>query len=109
MKPESLVLTRTNHCLDEDHRASEGEAASASSQKRLARAGAVLAAGGVTVESLKSLFADRSDGVDSINRFAEDGQGTSTNACMIAVPATRTLHACRGSSDRGAWVALSFA
>ena len=102
------ALTRTNHCLVDEHRAREGEAASASSQKRLARAGAVLAAGGVTVDSLKALFADRSDGVDSINRFAEDGQGTSTNACMIAVPATRTLHACRGSSDRGAWIALSF-
>ncbi len=102
------VLTRTNHCLVEDHRTHEGEVASASSQKRLARAGAVLAAGAVTVDSLKALFADRSDGVDSINRFAEDGQGTSTNACMIAEPATRTLHVCRGSSDRGAWVDLTF-
>lgn len=101
-------LARTNHCLVEEHRLHEGEAASASSQKRLAKANAKLSAGGVTVASLKHLFADRSDGIDSINRFAEDGQGTSTNACMIAIPATRTLHACRGSSDRGAWCELNF-
>ena len=102
------TLTRTNHCLVDEHRIRESEPASASSQKRLAKADATLASGRVSVASLKSLFADRSDGVDSINRFAEDGQGTSTNACMIAIPATRTLHACRGSSDRGIWRELTF-
>ena len=51
---------------------------------------------------------DRSDGVDSINRFAEDEQGTTTNACVIAVPARRELWACRGSADRGEWVRLRF-
>jgi isopenicillin-N N-acyltransferase like protein len=102
------ILTRTNHCLAPAHQHDEGEAASASSRKRVARAEAVLSQGGVTVASLKALFADRTDGIDSINRFAEDGQGTSTNACLIAEPARRTLHACRGSSDRGTWVSLTF-
>jgi isopenicillin-N N-acyltransferase-like protein len=101
-------LSRTNHCLDGAHRTLEGEPATASSQKRLARSQAVLAAGGVTVAAVRALFADRSDGVDSINRFGEDGQGTSTNACIITVPAQRRLHACRGSADRGAWVELAF-
>lgn len=101
-------LTRTNHCQDALHARSEGEAASSSSQARLARVTASLAGGGQNVERLQQLFADRSDGVDSINRFAEDQQGTSTNACLIAIPARRELHACRGSSDRGQWVRLTF-
>jgi isopenicillin-N N-acyltransferase-like protein len=101
-------LTRTNHCQDAAHARIEGEAATASSKARLARVTGWLAGGGQTVTSLKRLFADRSDGVDSINRFAEDQQGTSTNACLVAVPARRELHACRGSSDRGEWVTLTF-
>ena len=40
--------------------------------------------------------------------FAEDGQGTSTNACIVAHPAARILRACRGAADRGAWVTLGF-
>ena len=102
------ALARTNHCLVDAHRADEGEAATASSQARLATARRTLEAGQVTVASLQALFAERDHGIDSINRFADDGQGTSTNACLIAEPATRTLHACRGSSDRGAWVTLTF-
>jgi hypothetical protein len=99
---------RTNHCQEAAHQRLEGEPASPSSLARLRRAQRWLAAGGQDVESLKRLFADRSDGVDSINRFAEDKQGTSTNACLIAIPARRELHACRGSSDRGRWVRLGF-
>jgi hypothetical protein len=60
------------------------------------------------VDSLKALFADRRDGVDSINRFGEDGQGTATNACLITRPASKELWACRGSSDRGQWVKLGW-
>lgn len=101
------ALARTNHCLVDAHARIEGEAPTASSRKRLAHAAAATAAP-QSVDSLRRLFADRSDGVDSINRFAEDGQGTSTNACLIAVPARRELHACRGSADRGAWVTLRF-
>jgi hypothetical protein len=101
-------LVRTNHCLDERHRPGEGEPPSSSSLQRLAIAQERLAAQGATVESLQALFADRSRGVDSINRYAEDGQGTSTNAVMIAIPARRLLYACRGSSDRGRWRQLAF-
>ncbi len=105
---EQGPLARTNHCLDGDHQAREGEPATASSQKRLARARAVLGAGGVTADGLKALFADRADGVDSINRWPEDDQGTTTNACWIAQPSLRTVHACRGPADRGRWITISF-
>jgi isopenicillin-N N-acyltransferase-like protein len=102
-------LTRTNHCQDTAHsRIEDPTAASPSSKARLARVTGRLAAGKQTVDGLRALFADRSDGVDSVNRFPEDNQGTSTNACVIAVPARRELHACRGSSDRGEWVRLPF-
>lgn len=101
-------LNRTNHCLDAQHQASEGEAPSSSSKARLQRVGQRLAAGRLDVAAIKTLFADRNDGVDSVNRFAEDNQGTATDACLIAVPARRELHACRGSADRGAWTVLPF-
>ena len=105
---ETGPLTRTNHCLDAQHQAQEGEPATVSSQKRLSRARAVLGAGAVTTESLKALFTDRTDGVDSINRYPEDDQGTTTNACWIAQPARRTVSACRGPADRGRWITISF-
>ncbi len=101
------VLTRTNHCLMASHHDREGEPASPSSRARLAHITAA-APRLRTVGDVRHLFADRSDGIDSINRFAEDGQGTSTNACLIAEPAARRLHVCRGSADRGEWVTLGF-
>ncbi len=103
------ALFRTNHCLVGDHQRLEGEPPSASSLARLARVDGALNAQPHSVETIKRLMADRSDGVDSVNRFAEDNQGTSTNACVIAVPARRELHACRGSADRGEWIRLTFA
>lgn len=101
-------LARTNHCLSDGMREREGEPATVSSQKRLARAQQQLGAGTQDVSSLQALMRDRSDGVDSINRYTEDEQGTTTNACVIAVPARRELWACRGPADRGEWVQLKF-
>lgn len=101
-------LYRTNHCLDAGHSALEGEAATASSKARLAKAGTTLKAGQISVEGLRALFADRSAGVDSINRYEEDAQGTTTNACFIGIPAQRRLHACRGPADRGRWLTFAF-
>ena len=100
-------LIRTNHCQSEAHIAIEGEPATASSQARLQRARSWVSAQ-QDVASLKALFADRSDGVHSINRRPEDAQGTATNACMVAIPAQKALHVCRGPSDRGQWVELTF-
>lgn len=101
-------LARTNHCLAETMRAEEGEPPTASSQRRLAKAEQQLRAAPQDVGSLRALMSDRSDGVDSINRYTEDEQGTTTNACIIAVPATLELWACRGPADRGEWVQLRF-
>jgi isopenicillin-N N-acyltransferase-like protein len=101
-------LVRTNHCLESDHQAIEGEAPSSSSRARLARLKAWAAQGARDADSLRVLFANRDDGVDSINRYPEDAQGTSTNACVVCLPAQRTMWTCRGSADRGRWVTLGF-
>jgi isopenicillin-N N-acyltransferase like protein len=107
-RAELRPLARTNHCLSDVMRGAEGEAPSASSQKRLARAERQLQSGAQDVASLQALMRDRTDGVDSINRYTEDQQGTTTNACVIAVPARLELWACRGPADRGEWRQLRF-
>lgn len=100
-------LCRTNHCLDAGLAGREDEPPTSSSLARLAHARQALSAPSLGVADLRALFADRSHGLDSINRYVEDGTGTSTNACMIAEPRERRIHACRGPSDRGAWVTLA--
>ena len=99
---------RTNHCLDPAHQAIEGEARSDSSSRRFHRINHLLAPGAHSVETVQSIFSDRSEGVLSVNRYAEDEQGTATNAVFIAVPAERKAYACRGPADRGRWYTLSF-
>ncbi len=99
---------RTNHCLAPTHRELEGEEPSESSRRRFETIGAQLGRGGLDVERLKELFADRSQGILSVNRYPEDGQGTATNAVFIASPAERRAWACRGPADRGTWVELRF-
>jgi isopenicillin-N N-acyltransferase like protein len=108
-RAQNQPVVRTNHCLSDTMRSVEGEPATASSQKRFQRAEQQLRAGSQDVASMQALMRDRSDGVDSINRYTEDAQGTTTNACLIAVPARRELWACRGPADRGEWVQLKFA
>ncbi len=102
------ALARSNHCLSPEHAALQGEPTTSSSERRLARMLELLGAGGHTPESLKAAFADRADGVDSIARFPEDAQGTATNSCLVVEPKTRGLWACKGPSQRGAWVKLEF-
>lgn len=101
-------LCRTNHCLDDANRILEGEAPSPSSYARLQRVQDWLGHHNQDVDSLKRLFSDRSDGVDSINRLPEDDQGTATNAVLIAIPSRLELWACRGPANRGDWRQLSF-
>lgn len=103
------ALTRTNHCMARELSNLQGEPTSPSSEQRLKRLDQRLAEESQSVASLRQLFEDRSDGLLSINRYVEDDTGTSTNACMIAVPARRVLWACRGPADRGEWVQLEFA
>ena len=102
------IVARTNHCLSAPHIQIEGEIPSSSSKRRLERVRTLLAQGEVTIASMKVMFSNRDDGVDSINRYPEDDQGTATNAVLIADPASRTLSACRGPADRGTWLTFSF-
>lgn len=104
----SVPLTRTNHCMAPGLVQLQGEPTSASSAKRLERLDAWLGQGGQNVTTLRALFSDRSDGLDSVNRYLEDDTGTSTNACMVGVPVRRELWACQGPADRGSWVRLAF-
>lgn len=105
---EQRALARTNHCLAAPLLAEQGEEPNSSTFARLARMQALLAVPGQDVASVRRVFSDRADGVDSICRYTEDAQGTTTNACIVCVPARRELHACRGPADRGQWVELAF-
>lgn len=102
------ALTRTNHCMAPGLVELQGEPTSDSSAKRLEKLDTWLGRGQQNLATLQALFSDRSDGIDSINRYLEDDTGTSTNACMVGVPARRELWACRGPADRGHWVRLTF-
>ena len=104
----SEPLVRTNHCLDERHLTTEAEAPSASSQARFTRAGELLGRHDVDEDLIRTLMTDREDGVESINRWPEDGESTATNACVIGCPERRRLEACRGPADRGQWEHLGF-
>ena len=105
---DTQPVCHTNHCLDATHQAIEGEQPSDSSQCRLNRMETMLERNDHTVETIKEIFADRSDGLNSINRYAEDDQGTATNAVFIATPGRREAWTCRGPADRGQWYKLGF-
>ncbi|MEM9070295.1 MAG: C45 family peptidase [Myxococcota bacterium] len=106
---EDGPIWRTNHCLATEHQALEGEVVGESSLARFSRLKEVLEpATDVNVDTLKTLFSDRARGLQSINRYAEDDQGTATNAVFIASPTERRAWACRGPADRGTWIELSF-
>ena len=102
------ALARTNHCLVPENIARETDL-SPSTHARYDRVVATLGASSThDLASLKALFADRSDGPQSINRFAEDHSGATTNAVVVCDPAHRAFWACRGQSDRGEWAELPF-
>lgn len=102
------ALCQTNHCQEDALIALQSEEPIESTQKRLAKARELCNAGGHNVDTIKDIFKNRDDDVHSINRYEEDGQGTATNACMIAVPADKELWACKGPADRGEWRQLRF-
>lgn len=104
----SEPLIQTNHCLHPDHQELEAEPPSLSSLHRLRRTQGLIQRGPHSVETIQTMFQDRMDGINSINRYPEDEQIAATNACAIGVPAERTLYACRGPADQGEWHALSF-
>jgi hypothetical protein len=101
-------LVRTNHCLEGPLAGADAEAPSSSSLRRVDRATELASHRNLDMESLRVLMTDRADGVDSICRHDDDGMPTATNACVIGEPARRSILACRGPADRGAWVPLRF-
>lgn len=101
-------LWHTNHCVAPEHRAIEAEVMGLSTQARFVRLRQLLSPGEHDVDSIKQVFADRTHGVLSINRYAEDEQGSATNAVFIASPSERKAWACRGPADRGEWIELGF-
>lgn len=103
------ALARTNHCLESSNQALETDL-SPSTHERHARIESLMAASDVhTLEGMKTMFANREDGPQSINRFAEDNSGATTNAVIACDPGAREFWACRGNADKGEWVQLSFA
>jgi isopenicillin-N N-acyltransferase-like protein len=107
-EPGHDAVCHTNHCLHDFHIAVQGEPCSESSASRLETMENMLDRTEITIDTIKTVFADRSQGIHSINRYAEDDQGTATNAVFIAVPAKRAAYACRGPADRGQWYELTF-
>ena len=101
-------ICQTNHCQDASLVAIQSEEGTESSHKRLEKASTLSNSGTHNIDTLRDLFANRDDEEHSINRYEEDEQGTTTNACMIAVPKQRELWACKGPADRGEWRQLRF-
>lgn len=101
-------LARSNHCLFDENIALETDL-SPSTHNRFERMEKLLdASDDHSIEGLKALFADRSDGRLSINRFAEDNSGATTNAVVACNPADLEFHACRGPANLGTWAQLVF-
>jgi len=102
------AFVRSNHCLFDDNKAHETDL-SPSTHARFDRMQALLAETREhTTDRLIEMFSDRADGRLSINRFAEDDSGATTNAVVAMNPAELEFFACRGQADRGVWTKLSF-
>lgn len=105
---ESGPLARSNHCLFAENTALETDL-SESTHARYDRMIALLeASSDHTLESLRACFSNRDDGRLSINRFAEDNSGATTNAVVACSPADLKFYACKGRADIGAWTQLEF-
>ncbi|NQY15309.1 MAG: hypothetical protein HRT81_15855 [Henriciella sp.] len=101
-------LARSNHCLFEPHVALESDL-SESTHTRKDRMQSILEGSHQhTLDSLIHSFTNRADGRLSINRFAEDDSGATTNAVVVFDPANLDFRACRGPADQGDWNQLEF-
>lgn len=101
-------LARSNHCLFEANIARETDL-SPSTFNRFDRMQTLLAETDQhSVQTMQTLFTNREDGRLSINRFAEDNSGATTNAVVAFNPADLEFLACRGPADKGEWAKLVF-
>lgn len=107
-RAQDKAICHTNHCLHEDNIERQAEPCSTSSAARLRKIEQLLDRTDHDIDTVKAIFADRSDGFDSVNRYPEDEQGTATNSVFIAIPERRMAVACRGPADRGQWYDLTF-
>ncbi len=102
------ALVRSNHCLFDENTPLETDL-SESTHARFDRMQTLLAQSDQhTLGSLKEIFSDRSDGRLSINRFADDQSGATTNAVVAMNPADLDFLACRGNADKAIWAKLEF-
>ncbi|MEO1041033.1 MAG: C45 family peptidase [Pseudomonadota bacterium] len=102
------ALVRSNHCLFDENRRFETDP-SPSTHERFERMQTLLEQTDQhTLDGLITMFSDRSDGRLSINRFAEDKSGATTNAVVAMNPADLEFLACRGPADQGIWAKLKF-
>lgn len=105
---EEGPLVRSNHCLFDENVELESDL-SESTHNRYERMLTLLEQSQAhTAEQLSKLFADRSGGRLSINRYAEDKSGATTNAVVAMNPADLEFLACRGQADEGVWTKLDF-
>ncbi|MEO1658241.1 MAG: C45 family peptidase [Pseudomonadota bacterium] len=105
---ETGAQVRSNHCLFDENKRLETDL-SESTHARFDRMQGFLAQSEQhTLDGLITMFSDRSDGRLSINRFAEDNSGATTNAVVAMNPAELEFLACRGQADRGVWAKLEF-
>ncbi len=102
------AVVRTNHCLFDENKHLETDL-SESTHARFERMQMLLGQSEQhSLESLIEMFSDRTDGRLSINRFAEDKSGATTNAVVAMNPADLEFLACRGPADQGVWAKLEF-
>ncbi|MEM6415217.1 MAG: C45 family peptidase [Pseudomonadota bacterium] len=102
------AVVRSNHCLFDENKSRETDRPE-STERRFDRMQMLLERSDQhTLASLIDIFSDRSDGRLSINRFAEDQSGATTNAVVAMNPADLEFLACRGNADKGEWIKLQF-
>jgi isopenicillin-N N-acyltransferase like protein len=105
------VLVHTNHCLDAALAGCEVDPLpSPGSHQRCERAGALLAAAGqTTVAGLTRILADHDSRPEPVCRHGEPPTKWETASCLIAEPASRTLHLSYGPPCSGPFTTYSLA
>ena len=103
------VFAHTNHCLDPALAAGEMDPLpSPGSRQRCQRAQALLAAAGpITVEGLKRILSDHDSRPEPVCRHGEPPTKYESASCLIAKPATRTLHLSYGPPCTGPFATYS--
>lgn len=100
-------FVHTNHCLDPEIRALEGDTPAASSCARQSRLEEIFAStkpGDFDVERAKGALADKENAENAICRY--DFNGISTNGAVLMSPELPGIWVCHGQPDKGVWIDL---